>query len=297
MARNTDRPGTPDAEASIDTQLARALLSAQHPDLAKLPIRPADKGWDNAMFRLGDRLALRLPRRALAARLIEREQRWLPELAERLPLAVPLPIRIGQPGCGYLWSWSVVPWLEGNTADQELPRANQGERIAAFLRALHVAAPGGAPVNPYRGVPLAEKAAVTEARIDRLSNRVTATIHRLWHDALAAPIDTAPVWIHGDLHARNVLVKDGDFSGIIDWGDLGVGDRATDLAALWTVLPDTEIRQRAISAYGAISDATWRRAKGWAVFIGVVLLDTGLADHPRHASMGETILSRVREEP
>ncbi len=37
------------------------------------------------------------------------------------------------------------------------------------------------------------------------------------------------------------------------------------------------------------------RAKGWAVFFATVLLDTGLADHPAHAAMGEAILRRIAD--
>src|SRR6188472_1139756 len=103
--------GMPAAEFDIDAALIRALLNAQHPDLANLPLVDVGAGWDNKLYRLGENLAVRLPRRAAAAGLIEHEQRWLSELAPQLPLPVPVPVRIGRPGCGYPWSWSVTPWL------------------------------------------------------------------------------------------------------------------------------------------------------------------------------------------
>lgn len=299
MESRRDGPpsATPPAEFGIDTDLARVLLREQHPDLAELPIEPAESGWDNAMFRLGDPLALRLPRRSLAAALIEKEQRWLPELAVRLPLPVPAPLRIGLPGCSYPWRWSVVPWLSGDTADRAAISPLQAMRFGSFLKALHTTAPANAPVSPQRSVPLSDKAADTETRIGRLGDRFPALVRDIWEDGLAAPLDVAPTWIHGDLHARNVVVSDGEIAGVIDWGDLAAGDPATDLAAFWTVLPTRETRLRAMRAYGSVSDAILRRARGWAVFLGIVLLDTGLADHPQHAAMGAAILRRLRDEP
>ncbi len=285
---------TPAAEIEIDVPLARALLATQHPDLADLPVSPVDAGWDNAIYRLGDTLALRLPRRAIAAPLIEREQRWLPKLGERLP--IPVSVRIGRPEGRYPWRWSVVPWLDGKTADTGAIRPIEGAAMGKFLRLLHIEPPGDAPANPHRSVPLTEKARDTQARLERLGDKVPDTVRRIWEDGLAAPVDMTPHWIHGDLHARNVLVADGAITGIIDWGDLCAGDPATDLAAFWTVLPTRETRMRAMVSYGPLSEPTLCRARAWVAFFGIVLLDSGLADHPQHAAMGAAILRRLRDE-
>ena len=106
----------PPAEVTIDSNLVRALLREQHADLASLTLVDAGEGWDNRLFRLGEKLAVRMPRRAASVVLIEQEQRWLPELSARLPVPIPVPVRIGRPGCGYPWCWSVVPWLPGESA-------------------------------------------------------------------------------------------------------------------------------------------------------------------------------------
>jgi hypothetical protein len=63
----------PAAEVSVSPELVRRLLEAQQPDLAHLPVRLMAYGWDNFMYRLGDELAVRLPRRAAAAGLIVHE--------------------------------------------------------------------------------------------------------------------------------------------------------------------------------------------------------------------------------
>ena len=284
--------GTPAADIVIGTDLVRALIAAQHRDLSGLSVRPAESGWDNAMFRLGETLAARLPRRAAAVPLLLNEQLWLPTLAERLPLPIPSPTRTGAPDAAFPRPWSIVPWLDGRPADLSPPDPGQGPALARFLLALHQPAPPTAPANPYRGVPLAARAEAVEVRMDRLGAAISADVRRIWRDALAAPMDREPVWLHGDLHGRNVLVEAGRFSGVIDWGDICRGDPATDLAAIWSLLPDIDARRAAVEAYGA-SDSSRRRAQGWAVFFGVMLLDAGRVDDARLAAAGAATLDRL----
>ncbi len=290
--------GTPVAEFIINEVLVFGLLADQHPDMAGLRLRMVETGWDNAMFRLGDDLAVRLPRRAAAATLIVHEQTWLPRLSAQLTLPVPAPCRIGTPARGYPWNWSVVPWLKGVAADQSEPAPSQAAGFGAFLRSLHTPAPSDAPMNPLRGVPLSQRAPAVEERMQRLAdttNLITKGIRCIWQEARAAPCDAAPTWLHGDLHPRNVLVEEGVITGVVDWGDITSGDRATDLAAVWMLFAEPEARRDALAAYGKISEATLQRSKGWAVFFGVMLLDSGLTDNPRHASIGDRILRRVSE--
>jgi aminoglycoside phosphotransferase (APT) family kinase protein len=264
---------TPPAEVAIDATLVRALLEQQHPDLAPLILVAAESGFDNALYRLGPHLAVRLPRRELGARFIVHEQRWLPLLAERLPLPIPAPVRSGEPGCGYPWRWSVVPWLHGVTADVSRPAADQASVLAGFMQALHVSAPADAPRNEYRGVPLQQRATATEARIrhfEDLQGPLAPGLRRIWDHALATGQSTVSTWLHGDLHPRNVLCQDGRLSGILDWGDLCTGDRATDLAAIWVLLDEPAARAQAMSCYGA-DEESWTRARGWALAISVLL--------------------------
>jgi aminoglycoside phosphotransferase (APT) family kinase protein len=291
----------PAADIEIDETLVRSLLRAQHPDLAHLPLQSMDSGWDNAMFKLGDELVVRLPRRVAAAKLIEHEQRWLPQLAPLLPIAVPAPVRVGQPAENYPARWSIVPWLRGRSADVSEPRLHQAERLAAFLCALHRPAPADAPVNPYRGVPLRERTAHMVERIGRLQRETTVlndAALRIYEDAVEAPIDVEPTWLHGDLHGGNLLVDDdGVITAVIDWGDMARGDRSTDLATLWMNLGDRKARENAMRACHGVSDATWRRAKGWAVFYGVTLGTSGLAGDTRHALMARRTLERIVAGP
>jgi aminoglycoside phosphotransferase (APT) family kinase protein len=292
--------GTPAADCEIDAPLVRELLREQHPDLAGLAIDKAASGWDNEMFRLGDSLCVRLPRRAAAASLLLNEQRWLPQLAATLPLLVPSPLRVGRPSERFRYGWSVVPWLEGSAADLDEPGEDQSVPLAEFLIALHGDAPADAPRNPARGCPLTERVSALEPRFERLRSRVPLIIeavHRAWQQALSAPFDGRRTWIHGDLHPRNVLVMSGRLRAVIDWGDMAAGDPATDLASIWMLLSGVASRQRAIDRYGAEFMHAWQRAKGWAVLFGAVFLDAGFAGDPRFAAIGERTLRRVAEGP
>jgi aminoglycoside phosphotransferase (APT) family kinase protein len=132
-------------------------------------------------------------------------------------------------------------------------------------------------------------------RLTDKTDLITPEIRRAWDDALGAPLDVPPTWLHGDLHPRNVLVEDGVISGIIDWGDITAGDCATDLAAVWMLFGDPGARAEALSAYVGLSEATLRRARGWALLFGVMLLDTGLIDNPRNALIGARALRRAAE--
>jgi len=291
----SQQSGRPDAERLIDAALVHELLTLQHPDLAHLPICPAEAGWDNAMFRLGSDWMVRLPRRAIAAQLLEHEQQWLPQLAPRLTITVPVPYRIGVPTPNYPWKWSVVSWVDGVTADQTELNSDQARLFALFLRSLHQPAPANAPYNPYRSVSLQQRAQVVESRLHTLEHStpfITPTIKQIWKNALQAEPNDNPCWIHGDLHPRNVLAHHEAIASIIDWGDLAVGDRATDLAAIWMLFSSQKARYQALETYNT-THAVLNRAKGWAIFFGTILLEAGLVNDPKHAVIGEKTLKRL----
>jgi len=289
-------PGIPPVEHEVDESLVACLLRTRCPDLAGLPLKRTASGWDNQLFRLGDDLAVRLPRRQLGVDLIRKEQRWLPLLAPRLELPISAPLHTFEAAADFPWPWSVVPWMHGATAEQQAPGAAEAGRYGRFLRALHHPPPPDAPRSPVRGVPLSRREASVAARLERLAGRDTGVassprqMRDAWLDAAAAPGDLPDTWIHGDLTPMNVIVRDGRLAGIIDWGDLCVGDAATDLASAWFLFEEAEA---VFAAYGPLSAATRRRARGWAILFGVLFLDTGLHADPRYAKLGQQLLNRV----
>jgi aminoglycoside phosphotransferase (APT) family kinase protein len=285
----------PAAEVEIDAPLVRALLDEQHPDLASLPLGISLSGWDNVMYRLGDDLVVRLPRRALSASLIEHEQRWLPELARRLPLPTSAPVRSGRPGRGYPWSWSVCRWLPGESAAHRRPRDDVAAAAAlgGFLAALHHPAPSDYPANPYRGVPLASRDTVTRERVAELGDAVDgASILTLWEELLRLPEWAGPpLWLHGDLHPGNVLVHQGALSGVVDFGDVTAGDPASDLSVAWMLFP-ADARAILRAHAGPIDDHTWARARGWALLLGVAFIQ-GSADNAVMGAIGDQTIEAV----
>jgi len=279
---------SPAAERRLSEQQIRALLHAQAPHLAHLPLAPVAEQWDNIIWRLGDDLAVRMPRREAAAHLITHEQRALPLLAPQLAavgIRTPLPQVHGTPTVAFPWPWSVVPWLEGSPA-LDRPRAENARwagRLAAALDVLHQPAPSDAPANPVRGVPLSHRKDGIRARLQRHPEH--PALHALWEAGLAAPASTELVWIHGDLHPGNLLVVDGDLSAIIDFGDVTAGDPAYDLATGW-MLFDTVGRDVFRAAIGdRHPEATWVRARAWAAALAVILIDAS-DDRPALRRLG-----------
>jgi aminoglycoside phosphotransferase (APT) family kinase protein len=290
----------PAAEVDVSPDLVRRLLTAQHPDLAHLPIEVMANGWDNVMCRLGGDLAVRLPRRAAAARLVVHEQRWLPVLAPRLPLPVPAPVRTGRAAPGYPWPWSIVPFLPGQVAARNPPGdiRDAAVSLGRFLGALHTPAAPDAPANPTRGIPLADRSATDVQNMRAADGSVDRkAVMRVWEAAVAAPRwDRAPVWLHGDLHPANILVHQGRISGVIDFGDITSGDPATDLSVAWMLLPPHS-RELCQATYAAASghladDGLWVRARGWALVLALVFLAHS-ADNPLITGIGRRTLSAV----
>lgn len=278
-------------EIEITAELVRDLLRDQHPDLADQPVRLGARGWDNQLWRLGDDLAVRLPWATESAdALLRKEHTWLPSLAPRLPLPVPVPQRLGEPSERYPRPWIVTTWVPGTPADRApaTRAADSADRLAAFLTALHRPAPDGAPVGRGRGGPLAD---VGEQFAEQLASATELglipdpdAVRAVWEDAVAAPDWAGPaLWIHGDLHPANVLTEDGAVCGVIDFGDLCAGDPAYDLAAAWNLLPDGAA-DRFHAAYGPAADAaTQRRARGCAAqraLVGILVGDAGVHGRP-----------------
>lgn len=285
-------------EININTSLVRRLLASQFPQWAKLPIMPVrSAGTDNALYRLGKELAVRLPRIGWAAGQMEKEHDWLPKLAPHLPLAIPAPLAQGVPGEGYPWRWSIYRWLAGvDLFARPLSDQRQLARdLARFIAALRRIDTTGAPPAD-RGVPLAQRDADTRAAIAALRGMLdTEAATAAWEAALRAPEwDGPPTWLHGDLLPTNLLVRGRRLSAVIDFGGLGVGDPACDLMPAWSILAG-ESRQIFRAAL-AVDNAMWARGRGWALSVALIALPYYRTTNPILASISRRSIDAVLAE-
>lgn len=264
-------------EVDTHVSLVRQLLAAQFPEWTELALKPViSAGTSNALYRLGSDMVVRLPRIPKASLQVQKEQQWLPKLAPHLPLAIPTPLAMGIPGEGYPWHWSVYRWLEGeNKSIESLDDPQQAAiDLAQFITALHNIDPTGGPLpgehNATRGLPLAMRDDHTRNLIDQLKDTFDADIMtKVWEAAVHATVwDKPSVWIHGDLMPGNILAINGKLSAIIDFGLLGTGDPASDVMTAWIFLSSKtrSIFHETLQA----DDATWLRARGWALWAGLV---------------------------
>ena len=238
---------------------------------------------------------VRLPRRKMAIPLLLDELHWLPKIKDQLPLPIPAPIRKGQPDSNIPCAWSIVPWFDGTNAGVQVPRASEMFRMVDFLQALHKLPCEGAPENSHRQSPLSEKMDFLTKAFEKLSSTtdlITSKIKQVLQHAIAAPLATSQVFIHGDLHPRNIVVHEQKLSAIIDWGDMTAGDASTDLASLWMLFSDDQLRIEALKKYGADHNQILR-AKGWAIFFGTILTYAGLDTDPEYVQIGQYILENV----
>jgi aminoglycoside phosphotransferase (APT) family kinase protein len=263
-------------EVDTDAGLVRRLLAGQFPHWAELAIEPVvSYGTDHDIYRLGDRLAARLPRIGWATEQAAKEAEWLPKLAPHLPLRVPVQLAMGRPAEGYPFAWSVSEWLPGENANGTIDDLEQAAvDLAAFVNALHrVDATGVEPRPPRaRGSPLAELDEQVRRSIAELGDRIDGDAAlRSWEESLDAPRSGGgEVWVHGDLLPGNLLVVDGRLSAVIDFGGLNVGDPACDLQPAWNVFADdSRARYRAELR---VDDASWLRGRGWALYQAVSAL-------------------------
>ena len=257
--------------------LVHKLIREQFPLWKKLEVTLVPQsGWDNRMFRLGKELVVRLPSAKMYEPQVEKEQMWLPQLQKSLPLKIPKPVAIGNPGCGYPWKWSIYEWIEGEPPEKS--SSTLANELAEFLMALQKIDTHDGPLpgkdNFYRGGDLHIYDNQTREALKKLQGKIdTSAATKIWEEALASKWDKKPVWVHGDIAPSNLLTKNGHLLAVLDFGLLAVGDPACDYAINWTFFNNTF----------PLAPDIYHRARGWALW-KALLLKTGTS----RASSAET---------
>ncbi len=259
----------------VDVRLVERLIVRQFPQWADLPIRPvAMDGWDNWTFHLGDRMKVRLPSADGYAGQAAKEAEWLPKLAPRLPLEVPVPLAVGQPDEEFPWLWSVYQWIEGEPVTRSIDKLQLAHDVAAFLNALQAIDPAGGPApgdhNFLRAAhPMDAYGTDARSYVDALGDQIDRRAAHAVLDAAAESKSESAVWVHGDIAVGNMLARDGRLSAIIDFGCAAVGDPSCDLVLAWVFL-DGESRA-AFRAAVAVDEAAWARGRAWALWKAALL--------------------------
>lgn len=287
-------------KADITPELVSRLIATQFPQWAELPVRPVDAdGWDNATFRLGERMSVRLPSSPAYAEQAGKEHRWLPVLAPQLPLPIPEPLALGEPGCGFPRPWSVNRWIDGQTAEAgtvaSLPEF--AADLAGFLAALYQVDPSGGPGpgqhNFFRGGPPAYYDAETREALAALDGHIdTVLAAEVWAAALASRWDGPPVWFHGDAQPGNLLLDPaGRLSAVIDFGTSGIGDPACDTTIAWTFFSGES--RRVFKERLPVDEATWTRGRGWAIWKAMIVLVPALDTDPADAEFTKGVVASI----
>jgi aminoglycoside phosphotransferase (APT) family kinase protein len=283
----------------IGVSLVARLVAEQFPQWAHLPIRPVESpGWDNRTFRLGDEMSVRLPSAERYVQQVEKEHRWLPELARQLPLAIPAPLAKGAPGAGFPWPWSVYRWIDGEMATKaNSPSLSEfAVALAGFLSALQAIdardGPAAGPHNFWRAGPVATYDGEARQAIEALEGEIdTDATTEVWELALASHWQGRPVWAHGDVSSGNLLVRDGRLSAVIDFGSSGVGDPACDLYIAWTFFEgeSREAFRRALP----LDAETWQRGRGWTLWKALIMLSKHVHRDPAEEAIWRRVIDEV----
>lgn len=262
----------------FDADLVRQMIFTQFPHWSELKVTGVPhSGWDNCSFRLGQNMLVRLPSANRYVAQVEKEQRWLPFLAPKLPLEIPRPVAKGEACCGYPWPWSVYNWIEGEVAakvvvqDQvEFARA-LGEFLVALQKIDTHEAPAAGAHNFYRGGRLKIYDDETRAAIQFLRREInTSAALDIWNELLSTSWQHLPVWVHGDVSDGNLLVKNGRLAAVIDFGSMAIGDPACDLYPAWTYF-NKEARSAFRTAL-PLDNSTWKRGRGWVLWKALITL-------------------------
>lgn len=288
---------------NITPERVHKLIAEQFPAWKDLPVKPvAQSGWDNRTFHLGSEMLVRLPSAEQYVAQVAKEQKWLPQLAPHLSLTIPTPIAQGKPSELFAWPWSVYRWIPGASTNlvtlSDTDRVGIAAQLAEFITELHVINTDGAPKpgwhNYYRGAHISFYDEQTSRILPQLASIIPVDkANVIWQQALASEWHKPPVWIHGDLVSDNIVVNEQHrLTAVIDFGCLGVGDPACDLAPAWVLFHGDS--RETFQSMLHFDSGTWNRARGWVLWKAVIQLKYFLDEgHEEKAREQKGIIDQV----
>jgi aminoglycoside phosphotransferase (APT) family kinase protein len=291
----------------IDARLAGRLVAAQFPQWGDLTIKPvAHSGWDNRTFHLGEHMLLRFPSADFYAPKVVLEQRWLPHFAPLLPLKIPAPLAMGKPSHDYPFHWSIYKWIDGESAavGHISDLSEFARTLAHFLKVFErIDTAGGLAAGPHnfcRGgslkVAASSRGITYDGEVRRALEILVDAIdvksaEAAWNKALESTWQRPGVWVHGDVAPGNLLVDKGKLIAVIDFGCMGIGDPACDFVIAWTLFKG-ESRKVFRAALG-VDDATWERARGWALWKALIVCAGLCETHAYEKKQASYVLNEV----
>lgn len=275
----------PEAEVAIDVDLVQWLIAEQAPQWADKNVYYLATGWDNEVYRLGEQLLIRLPRREVAELLGVRERQWLPRMSKDCGMDLGAPIFVGRSTDRYPLTFSVCRYTPGVSAATITREQRDGyaSTLADYLYALHTKAPRDAPRSEFRGGTLMSLDERTRERILSLPDSQQKAAQRIWRSAIQAPDYLGSArWLHGDPHPHNTIVAPADghyrMEALVDFGDMCAGDPASDLGMLWMHFTEYH-RELALLRHGVKHcSPAWLRARGWALRYAMLTAPLGPDD-------------------
>lgn len=294
-----------DSEISFSPQIGRQVVEGLGIKVCSFAL--VGEGWDNWAYLVNDEYIFRFPRRQIAVGLLQTETTVLPLLQPHLPTPVPAPLFIGQPTELYPAPFAGYRYLPGTTVDRaglsEADLVPIAEQLGLFLRNLHAVSISEevrkwAPVDtirrsdpPYRLQQMKERIVALHDILGR--DRCDLVIAAATELSTAAPLQNETNWVHGDLYSRHLLTENGLLSGVIDWGDVHLGDPALDLSIAFSLFEGPS-RQAFFEQYGEVDEHTSNRARFRSLFYGIVLTHYGteIGDNDI-AAAGQKALSRA----
>ncbi|MFD6206605.1 phosphotransferase [Peribacillus sp. NPDC060253] len=278
------------AEYPVSLDLAGKLIRLQFPEIELKEIKQLGEGFDNTVIQINGEFVFRFPRRPIAVTLIQVENQLLPSIAGTLPLDIPEPIFFGKPSTIYPYPFTGYKIVKGHlpVEGSVANKIESAKRFAHFLKVLH-----SFPVEKARNLgvqPDGLRRLDVSFRQKSLMENVSTLLKLGYNDQAYAVKDFVerlgdvdvqhPITlVHGDIHIRNVLLNDeGILTGIIDWGDVHIGNPAIDFSFLYSYFPK-EARQSFFEIYGEIEQETECLARFRAIYMLVTLLVYGIDRH------------------